>query len=76
MIKATIYFQKKFKKSLDTGEIPCYTLISYAVRTFGYRASFSMKPQKNFTPNLKKRHPNIKVTVSVNEISPYARYGR
>lgn len=30
VIKATIYFQKKFKKSLDTGEIPCYTLISYA----------------------------------------------
>lgn len=30
VIKATICFQKKFKKSLDTGEIPCYTLISYA----------------------------------------------
>jgi len=55
-----------------------YEIIMLLVRLVreGYRASFSMKPQKNFTPNLKKRHPNIKVTVSVNEISPYARYGR
>lgn len=48
VIKATIYFQKKFKKSLDTGEIPCYTLISYAGNSMIFVAVDRRQPKKPF----------------------------